>query len=414
MRFFMSDEGCNRRCRTRSDFSILAVIGFALGSLAPLGAGPAFAQAAQVTGQAGQRDFIEYWAASRLLAYGGNPYSPVELMALQQSAGWNEPAPLIMWNPPWTLLVTLPFGLLDITTGQFLWLLAHVILILLSAKQLWKIYSKTAASTSRLSWVLALTFVPTAFVLIIGQITPLILAGLTLLLYSEQKQNPLAMGAALLILSIKPHLLYLFWIVWILWILEKRPWRVILGAALVGVAAAIIPLFFDAKIYSQYLALYGIGDIPKPLDWPAPTLRNVLRIFFHVDQTWLHLAPTFLAAAWSIDHWRRHKHYWRWIEQLPLVLLVSVASSFFVWTYDQVVVLPAIIEGAIWIRQSSVPWHRFWAARIYIAINFCHLVLRFWLAEELWYFWLAPALLANYLVFRWESSRRLVTQKLRA
>jgi len=52
--------------------------------------------------------------------------------------------------------------------------------------------------------------------------------------------------------------------------------------------------------------------------------------------------------------------------------------------------------------QYSVCPYRYWAARLYVAINLCHFLLRFWLAEELWYFWLAPALLINYLVFMWE------------
>ncbi len=371
-------------------------------SILLLDAGLLFGQASPITAHAGIRDFVEYWAASRLFWYGGNPYSPAELMTLQQTAGWNGAAPLIMWNPPWSLLFTLPFGLVEYATSQFLWLLVHVILILYSTQQLWRIYGDSARS-SRLPWILALTFVPTLFVLIIGQITPLVLAGLTLLLYAERKQSLWTTSASLLILSIKPQVLYLFWIVFALWLLEKRPWRVVWRAALVGVAAGLVPVLFDPNIYSQYLALYGVPTVLKPMDWPVPTLRNVIRVFFDIDQMWLQLAPTILAILWAVYYWQRHKHQWVWLKQLPLLLLVSVATSFFVWTYDQVVLLPAIIEGATWIKQGSVPWYRTWSARIYVAINSLHLLQRFWLAEELWYFWLAPALLLNYLLFLWEK-----------
>src|SRR6266550_3482752 len=256
-----------------------------------------------------RRDFVEYWAASRLFWYGGNPYSPAELMTLQQTAGWNGAAPLIMWNPPWSLLFTLPFGLVEYATSQFLWLLVHVILILYSAQQLWRIYGDNARS-SRLPWILALTFVPTLFVLIIGQITPLVLAGLTLLLYAERKQRLWTTSASLLILSIKPQVLYLFWIVFALWLLEKRPWRVVWRAALVGLAAGLVPVLFDPNIYSQYLALYGVPTVLKPMDWPVPTLRNVIRVFFDIDQMWLQLAPTILAILWAVYYWQRHKHQW--------------------------------------------------------------------------------------------------------
>jgi hypothetical protein len=109
----------------------------------------------------------------------------------------------------------LPFGLLDFTTGQFIWLLAHVSCILVSAQALWGIVGQAAAG-GWTSWLLGLTFVPTGFVLILGQITPLILLGLTALLYFERKGNWFAFGAAIAILSIKSHLVYLFWIVLVL------------------------------------------------------------------------------------------------------------------------------------------------------------------------------------------------------
>jgi hypothetical protein len=359
------------------------------------------AQSAPVAEQTGVRDFVEYWAAGRLFAQGGNPYSPAELFALQRTAGWMGAQPLIMWNPPWTLPLVLPFGLPDFSTGQFFWLLLHVWLILFSAQQLWRFFSG-ATHASRFSSLLAFTFVPTVFVLIIGQITPLLLAALTAFLYSERKQNWLAMSASLLILTTKPHLLYLFWIVWPLWLFEKRPWRFIVIAALMGAGAVLLPLLFNPRIYSEYFALYGTAGILKPMDWPAPTLRNAIRILMDVDHSWLQLAPTALASAWVVCYWYRRKQAWRWHEQLPLLSVVSVASSFFVWTYDQVVLVPAIIEAAVWLSQTPAPWHRFWSARLYLAINACHLLLRFWLAEELWYFWLAPALLVNYLIFRWE------------
>jgi hypothetical protein len=363
-----------------------------------------FAQTSSSFEHTAARDFMEYWAASRLLAFGGNPYSPDALFSLQQQAGWNGAVPVIMWNPPWTLLFTLPFGLLSYTNGQFCWLLVHVSLILISVQLLWRIYGSTG-ETSRLPWLLALTYVPAVFVLIIGQISPVILAGLTAFLYFEKKQKWFAMGASAAALSVKPHLLYLFWIVFLLWIWKKRQWRVISGTVLIGLGSALIPLLFDPQIYSHYLTLYTIPDIPRPLDWLTPTLRSAVRIFIGPHHTALQFLPSMVAVAWVLYHWGRYLQQWHWREQLPLIVLVSVVSSFFAWTYDQVAFFPAIIEGAIWIRQKAIPWHAFWAVRVYCAINACHAVLRIWVADELWYFWLAPAFLANYLIFRWEVKK---------
>ena len=133
----------------------------------------------------GVRDFVEYWSASRLLLSGGNPYAPKELLALQQAVGWRDAVPLIMWNPPWTLSLLLPFGLLEFGLSQFVWLLGHVLAVLISVHLLWRVYGDSPNGL-RLSWLLAFTFIPTVFVLILGQITPLVLAGIAAFIFLEK------------------------------------------------------------------------------------------------------------------------------------------------------------------------------------------------------------------------------------
>ena len=347
--------------------------------------------------------FLEYWAASRLLIQGGNPYSPAELLTIQQTAGWGRGEPVIMWNPPWTLWFTLPFGLFDFELGRFVWLLVQVFLILFSAQNLWRLYANAPAAT-RLPFVLAVTFVSAFFCLITEQISPLVLAGLTAFLCFENKQQWIAMGAALVVCAIKPHLLYLVWIVFILWLWQNRNWQALLGSVLAGMGAALFPVLFDAAVYQQYAALYQIPAIPRPLDWLTPTMRSAVRVFIGPGQIWLQILPSLAAIAWVLNYWRQHRHRWSWPDHLPLIVLASVTTSIFAWTYDQVVFFPAIMQAAAWLKQRAAPWHGSWAARLYIGINLCQGLQRIWIADELWYFWLAPALLLNYLIFRWESS----------
>src|SRR5262249_15787502 len=56
-------------------------------------------------------DYVEYWSAGRLCATGHNSYSREELLDLQQQVGWTESRALMMWNPPWTLPLVMPFGI---------------------------------------------------------------------------------------------------------------------------------------------------------------------------------------------------------------------------------------------------------------------------------------------------------------
>jgi hypothetical protein len=166
---------------------------------------------------------------------------------------------------------------------------------------------------------------------------------------------------------------------------------------------------FDRQIYSEYFALYRFGGITKPLDWPTPTLGNMLKIFFDVDGASIQVIPSLIAVVWVLWYWHRHKQSWQWSVQLPLIVLVSVTTNFFVWTYDQVVFLPALIQGASWLVRDRLPWYRSIAALLYIGANFTHIVLRFFVADELWYFWLAPTLLTAYLFYLWELDHSLVT-----
>jgi hypothetical protein len=250
---------------------------------------------------------------------------------------------------------------------------------------------------------MSLTFVPTVFVLILGQITPLMLLASATLLYFERQKNWVAFGCAVAVLLVKPHLVFLFWIVFALWLWQQKNWRVVCGAVLVGTCAAVIPLLFNPQIYRAYFALQGVEGVTRPLQWPTPTFGNVIKIVLHLDSDWVHIVVPLAAVIWVYGYWQRHKQSWRWSEQLPLLLLVSVASNFFTWTYDQVLILPALIQGTSWLARRHLPWYSSIAALLYVAVNLSHAVMRVFVAEELWYFWLTPVLFIAYLVYRREE-----------
>jgi len=348
-------------------------------------------------------DYVAYWAAARLLLNGDNPYSPTSLLHLQQKVGLQGTEPLMMWNPPWTFILTLPFGFFDFSVSQFLWFVLNVFAVLFSSHQLWRIYTGSTVY-SRMPWLLALTFFPNILVLIFGQISPLILLGLTTFVCFVQRQKWIAAGAALVIVSVKPHFVYLFWIALFLWICQRGRWRILLGAGLAWLLAAILPLIIDPAVYSQYVELYSRAPLRMPLDLPAPTLRNVLKVFTPVDSAVVEYLPTMAGIGWMLFYWLRHKDQWEWAEQLPLILLVSIVTSAYTWSFDQVVFLPAIFQGAAWVRGRRVGWYGKAAVVFYGGIDIFYLTMKFVVVNDFWYFWMAPAYLANYLVLRKESS----------
>jgi hypothetical protein len=357
------------------------------------------AGAAEAVSSSAPMDFVAYWSASRLLMAGRDPYAPAGLLELQRQVGLPGGEPLIMWNPPWTFALALPFALFDFSWAQLLWLGFSIFAVLFSATMLWKIYGGSPGY-SRLPWLLALTFFPTILVLLFGQISPIVLLGLTCFVLLLRRRQCVAAGAVLAIAAVKPHFIYLFWIALLLWIWQRAQWRVLGGAALAGLAAAALPLFFDPAVYSHFFELYRTAPYRLPLDMPAPTLRNVLTMFLSVDSVLVEHLPTAAGVLWIFAYWRRHEEQWSWEDKLPLILLVSVVTTAYTWTFDQVIFLPAIMQAAAWTRGRTLNRQGLAAVVVYCLADVLYLVLKFRLANDLYYFWFAPTLLIVYLLLK--------------
>src|SRR5213596_3321744 len=84
-------------------------------------------------------DFIEYWAAGRLLLQGSNPYDPDLVHELERQAGRSDEG-ILMWNPPWALPLVLPLGALPVRAAHLLWLAFHLGVVAFCADRLWRLY----------------------------------------------------------------------------------------------------------------------------------------------------------------------------------------------------------------------------------------------------------------------------------
>ena len=340
-------------------------------------------------------DFVEYWAAARLFVSGGNPYAPAELLKVQREVGWSEPLPLLMWNPPWTLAFIWPFGLFEYDTGQFIWFLLHTLIIFVGALTLWRIYGGSAQQ-SRFAWLAVLTFAPGYFVLLLGQIGPLVLLGLIGFLAATKRKAWVFAGASLVLISIKPHLLHLVWLALLLWICKERQWQTLLGLAAGAAVMAGLPLYLNRDIYFAYAALFAGGGIVLPMEWATPSLGNILGQLLQVHENWILWAPPLGGAMWFLWYWRYHAHGWDWLDQLPLVLLVSVVSASFVWTFDQIILLPALVQSAVRLNSREARGQHRILVAIHLLVNAILLAGKIYVRNDLWYFWAAPTYLALY------------------
>ena len=99
-------------------------------------------------------------------------------------------------------------------------------------------------------------------------------------------------------------------------------------------------------------------------------------------------------------------------EQIPILLLVSLTMSAYAWTYDYVVLLPAVVHGLVFATRAprNRAWYKNSAVVLYVITNVLYLGLRFVLLSDYYFFWFAPALLVIYLISANASSRPFVIE----
>jgi hypothetical protein len=294
-------------------------------------------------------DYAAYWSASHLLLAGQNPYDAEKVFTLEKSVS-SVSVPLVMRNPPWALPFVLPLGLFGYKLSRLWWALPQILILLASASWTWRQYSRSSRFRG-LALLVAVTFFPAIWVLYMGQITPFILLGVVGFLYCEfnERSNSWLQAICLVLIALKPQLLYLFWFVlglsaaWALRDLdsptrELRRWSLFLKFALLLAAFSAVALIFDSRVFAEYWDY--LRKTPILLE-PIPTIGNLLRMRTHMP--WTQFAPMLVGCGWAFSHWAKRRQGWNWLEGMPLLVLASLLTTTYCWFYDQIVLLPALL-----------------------------------------------------------------------
>lgn len=294
-------------------------------------------------------DFMPLWAGGRLFITGGNPYSGNAIFAIERHLGWPFTQPMVMLNPPWALPIVALLGGLPFQTARYAWLAASLILEVISAIALWRYFG----GEKRKQWIavfLLATFIPASGAEQMGQITPLILAGLVAFLFLLRRRSYVLAGACLLILGLKPHLLYLVLLAVVLWSIKGRKWSLAISAILIYASATIGPILYNHNVLS-----YFHGTVHAAMDTSCG-VGGVLRSIFGIQHGWLQFLPTVIGTGWFALYWIRNRREWTWEEHLPLVLLVSISTSPYFWAHDFILAIPALIALAVAISRVGTDW----------------------------------------------------------
>jgi len=315
-------------------------------------------------------DFVQYWSAGRQVLDGRNPYDPDELFALQRSM-YDVRKTVMMWNPPWTLPLTLPFGAIHWRLAQLLWFVMQLTAVLLGADLLWRIYGG-GARYRWVSWLVALTFAPTLFLLLLGQISGLPLLGIAGFLYNIRNDRPGLAGCCAVFTAIKPHLLPLFALALLLESTHRRSVRKAIAAGTgILILLALIPLLWNSHVWSQYfeaMRLPPSATLETMQQFEHPTIGYALRLLIPGEPFAAQFIPAVLALFAFVVYWLARRRSWQWEREMPLLVLVSLVSAVYgAWAFDLVILLVPIVQTTVRLTQSGT-------TKLIAAVSTAHLV----------------------------------------
>jgi hypothetical protein len=301
-------------------------------------------------------DFVEYWTAAHLFVARINPYSLPEMFQAERALGWPEPVPLMVLSPPWFLPLIAPLGFLKSYSAAWLaWVALLGGLVMLSTKLLLSVYDsggavlKSESSISRC--LLGFTFYPALVCLRFAQVGPLLLLGLAGFLWFDRRKQPVWAGISLALAAIKPNLLYLVWLAVLIRSVRQREWKLLASvAATLGLLTGIA-LLVDHRAVLEY---WQMSNTPFVKLFPSAIGALLRRLPGAQDMFWLQFAPVAVGVGCLTMRWLRFRDAWHWDEQMPFLVTLSVLTTPYGWTFDEVLlVVPIVALAALYAKRCG-------------------------------------------------------------
>jgi hypothetical protein len=335
------------------------------------------------------RDFVLFWATGQQLAHHANPYDGDAITRIEHAAGFpSVDKVFFMRNPPWALPIAFPLGFLSYRVASILWSLLLLASLVVSVHMLWVMHGRPR----NLRYMLGYTFGPAIICLINGQISLFALLGLVLFLRLH-RTRPFLAGVSLWLCVLKPHLFVAFGVVLIAWIFISRSYRILAGAAIAVAASSAITFRLDPTAWEQYSEMVRTYRMQRD---NMPCLSFYLRHWLSPQTIWVQYVPIALACVWALGYYWSRRNQWDWMKHGSPLMLVSILAAPYVWLYDHVVVIPALLRG-VYLTQSR---NMLVVLALLSALVECALFGNAVkpAALYLWTPWTAPAWLAWYLI----------------
>ena len=357
--------------------------------------------------KAGRNDFLAYWSTTHLFISGENPFDQTALRILQQSIPPEELSQdgnvLNAWNPPWFILIFSPLGLLPYSSAVSAWVFVNTFLVGLALIITWQMSGGTQNSRGMLVvFVVGYLFGETIAYLAIGQITVLVLLGMVLSIWMVNHQFDWLAGASLLLTIIKPQISFFFFLIFLIWTIQHRRWKIISGLAIAGLTSLIIFWVVNPNWVNDYINTLGV--LSGAYNYTS-TVGSFVEAIFHTKI--FNFSAIFL--LFFIKTLLRVVEKDGWLTALSLAMLISLPLSPFGFSFDQIVLLPVIVQiiAWLWAKKLTTRTYAIIIGSLILFYSFEYFLQSIYSIEYFWFF-IIPIMLLPIYLFSWKASQRFL------
>ncbi len=343
-----------------------------------------------------------------------NPYDAQGTKAAQQSEGFDQETVLLR-SPPWTLFFLSPFLELPFEYAAKLWLLANLLMLVLSIGLLSSVYSLSRRGFIASSLGTAF-FYPVWENILWGQLSILLLLLLSGFLWLCKNSRFFLAGLLSTTLSIKAHLLIVAAPILLIFLLLRRE---NIRSMITGIAAGVLVLLATCLFFAPGTLEYWLGSllssskefgVTPVTEWRTASLigftRGVLQTSGENAPLWPIWYMPALGVLLAMVVFQRPLAAYHWETILPPALALSLSFAPYGWLYDQsvLIILQTCIIAQVYSLETSALLRRITLA-VLALIQVFAVVLSFQeSSNQSSYFWIAPAMLGVWFFSRQKTS----------
>ncbi len=319
------------------------------------------------------RDSTLYWATAKLLVHAENPYSVPDILSLERSQDYAAEKPKMYRPLPWSIWMILPLGMLSAYWAWVAWTAIAVISLVIAIRLLWRMYGDRPNPSNQFLLV-AYLFAPVIACLVMAQMGTVLLLGIVLF-FLLAEEHPFAAGAVLLLPMAKPQFFALMWpilLILLTWIIARRKWSLLGGMTAAFLCANALVLTFDPAIFQHYRQMLPLDNMQNEF---MPNLSGMMRALFFRRLFWVQFVPAGLGMLWSARYYWKNHERWNWPQHGPWLLVVSALIAPYSWMTDEVALLPAILQGVLWLSSRKLKLRSQFVILLFACLNLLLLLI---------------------------------------